>query len=460
MPAAWSKFAAVFTAASAVDSVAGVSLRAAGAFARSPHQLLPTPTLVDIGAGVLDGDAGSASLSAAVATAKAASVAAQAAERNAEVAAKEAFTAEKRNKLAAQSLQQDMDMSSYLGGDMCDVTSSGGPVCFAGQQAALLPPAVLPGLVGRYTFDEKAAVDSSGYGHHGGSDFAHSPSPSGIGHGAAFKKSFVTIPHSEELLLKDFTYTFWMFLPEEEVGEDAAESSAQWCPLLRKGVHVPTAREFQNAPVLMLSPVTGQLRFAASTKTTMAKSDGEYVDSNARILPNRWIHIAAVHHSRKLLLYVNGILDAVTVLKADLVPNTQPLYVGGDPFTSEMCGHLLYFDELRVHNHAVTPHELQAEAAPALGGADPSFVHFGCIQCSLMEAAKSCPASRHICSSLELHTGAYQVARSLGWIRSGSHIWTLAALQQAQKDPLGQTKGNHDAAVGLGLCCEGETAHT
>merc|ERR1719265_368245 len=106
-------------------------------------------------------------------------------------------------------------------------------------------------------------------------------------------------------------------------------------------------------------------------------------------------------------------------------------------------------DELRVHNHAITPHELQAEAAPALGGADPSFVHFGCIKCSLMEAAKSCPSSRHICSSLELHTGAYQVARALGWIRAGGHVWTYSALNNAKP-----TKAPAPS-FGLGLCCLG-----
>jgi len=459
MPASWSKLA-VLVASTTTDSASAVSLRAASPFAvRSPHPLLPT-SLVDIGAGVLDGDAeGGSRLSAAVATARAASVAAQAAERNAEVAAKEALTAETRKKQATQLLQQDMDVSSYLGDDTCDVTSSGGPVCFAGQQAALLPPAVLPGLVGRYTFDEAAALDSSGYGHHAGADYEHAPAPGGLGHSAKFTKSFVTIPNSKELELKDFTYTFWVFRPEEE-GSDPFDDTAQWCPLIRKGVHVATAREFANSPALFLSPSSGQLRLATTTETTQKKSDGEFVDSNARVLPNRWVHVAAVHHSSKLMLYVNGILDSVTVLKSPIMPNKNPLYVGGDPFTTEMCGHTIYMDELRVHNHAITPHELQAEAAPALGGADPSFVHFGCSKCSLMEAAKSCPASRHICSSLELHTGAYQVARNLGWIRAGSHVWTSAALEQAEKDPLGQTTGHGGPAVGLGLCCDGEVAHT
>lgn len=386
---------------------------------------------------------------------------AKAAAETAEAAAEAAKTADLRKQKTQQRLQLDLDIGSPTGGDVCDVTSSGGPVCFSGQQAALIPPAVLPGLVGRFTFDEDTCLDSSGYGHHG-TELQHGPAPAGNGHSALFKTSFATIPNSKYLQMKDFSLTFWLFIVDE-ADSPSPQDSIQWCPLARKGVFAPESREFASAPAFMYSHATGQLRLSVTT-TTHRAVDGEFVDSNARILPNRWVHLAAVHHGPKLLIYVNGILDAVMGLKGEIIPNEHPLYIGGDPFTVEHCRHSLFMDELRVLDHAITPHELQAEAAPALGGADPSFVHLGCVHCSLAEAARSCPATRHICSSLELHTGAYQVARALGWLRAGSHVWTYAALKQEEDMHgaallQGKATNGGEPVAGLGLCCDGEEAH-
>merc|ERR1719327_160912 len=96
-----------------------------------------------------------------------------------------------------------------------------------------------------------------------------------------------------------------------------------------------------------------------------------------------------VHHSSRgsLLLYFNGILDNAMTTRGSMVLNDYPLYVGGDPFTLDACHFTVYMDELRVFSHAVPPHQLQAEAAPALGGTDPSYVRLGCLKCTLAEAA-------------------------------------------------------------------------
>jgi hypothetical protein len=99
----------------------------------------------------------------------------------------------------------------------------------------------------------------------------------------------------------------------------------------------------------------------------------------------------------------------------------------------------------------VAPHELQAQAAQALGGVDPGYVRLGCMKCSVQEAANACPASRHICSSLELHTGGYQVARSMGWLQSSVHLWTHSAVEEA---PAAGMPGLPQQ-LGLGLCCRG-----
>jgi hypothetical protein len=263
------------------------------------------------------------------------------------------------------------------------------------------------------------------------------------------------VPNSASLNNDDFTYSFWVYLVDDNSVPASAVQSATWCPLLRKGIHEPKTQQFAAAPALLFSRKTGYLR-AEVTTSVSGTEDGEFSNSNARLLPNRWVHIAVVRHSARstLLLYVNGILDTALQTKGAMVQNHYPLYVGGDPFTLEQCGFTVYIDELRVYSHSVPPHQLQAEAAPALGGTDPNYVRLGCPKCSLAEAAKSCPANRHICTSLELHTGGYQVARAVGWLLAGTNVWTHAAVVKGAAAEMGGQSANK-ASSGLALCCEG-----
>merc|ERR1719181_2100893 len=108
--------------------------------------------------------------------------------------------------------------------------------------------------------------------------------------------------------------------------------------------------------------------------------------------------------------------------------NNLPLYVGGDPFNQ--CGVDLLMDELKFFNRDLSPAEVAAEAAPALGGVDPAFVRLACLNCPLDEAATSCSDGYHVCSSLELHMSAYQVARSMGWLYKGRQVWTRSATKE------------------------------
>lgn len=349
-----------------------------------------------------------------------------------------------------ESLESSQLAFQATGLDSCDVTSQG-PVCFSGQRSMLVPTAVPSGLVGHWTFDERIAYDSSGRGNHGTSEIMHGPSPPGGGHSALFQKSFMTVPNAKSLQLVDFTYTFWVYTLEDSAA--LADTLPPRCPLLRKGIYLPKAEEFANAPAILFNYRTGQLR-ASVTTTSVGRGDGEFMDSSARLAPGRWAHVALVHHGARqsLLLYVNGMLDSTLRTRGSIVQNDFPLYVGGDPFTADVCKHGVYLDELRVLSRAAAPHELQAEAAPALAGVDPSFVRLGCLRCSLQEAMRVCPRGSHICSSLELHTGGYEAARALGWLAKGTHVWTEAAIAKAHNLAF----VNLRSQSGLGLCCRGQ----
>jgi hypothetical protein len=351
---------------------------------------------------------------------------------------------------------QSSSDESLIEAPVCD-SSLSDPICFAERRGALLPTAVPSGLVGHWDFNADSPLDLSGNGHHGVTELLHGPAPAGNGHSAVFSRTFMMVPHKEQLRTRDFTYSFWIYLLDDGTVPSGIGRSAAWCPLVRKGIHDPKTQQFASAPSLLFNHRTGRLR-AEVTTTIMNTEDGEQFDSNARLLPNRWVHIALVLHSSRstLMLYVNGILDNAMTTQGTTVTNEYPLYIGGDPFTVNECAFTVYVDELRLFAHAVPPHLLQAEAAPALGGVDPSYVRLACLKCTLEEAAQRCPRNRHICTAMELHTGGYQVARSLGWLEPGAHVWTHAAVVKGASVEMGMqaSSGNADS-MGLGLCCDG-----
>lgn len=357
--------------------------------------------------------------------------------------------------------------AAMTGTPICDVVLSD-PICygsesFVGRRQVLLPNAVPSGLVAHYNFDADLAVDVTGNGNHAETELVHGPSPAGSGHSALFNNNFMMVPDSAWFGMKDFTYSFWVYLQEESVTRHASRS-ATWCPLLRKGIDDHATKQYASAPGLLFNHKTGQLR-AQVTTTIKGVKDGEHVDSNSRLMANRWMHVSMVHHHarKSLILYVNGILDTALSTQGVMVSNHYPLYIGGDPYNQYDCGFTLYIDDVKVYSHAVPPHQLSAEASPSLGGVDSSYVRLGCLSCRVEEAAKRCPKNRHICTSVELHTGGYQVARSLGWLPAGTHVWTQAAVVKAAEaamgmptlPPAGLRPADAESSVGLGLCCEG-----
>ena len=140
-------------------------------------------------------------------------------------------------------------------------------------------------------------------------------------------------------------------------------------------------------------------------------------------------------------------------------------------------------DEMRVYSRPITVDEIQAEAAPALGGTRPTFLHLGCVDCVLEAARKSCDKDYHLCTSMELHTAGYHVARTMGYVDWRTHVWTHAdAEARAEADAADEGGGSGsssssgsgsgssgassflslaegararagDSMVGVGLCC-------
>lgn len=319
----------------------------------------------------------------------------------------------------------------------CDVDSSG-PICLAGQQRIFLPEAKPPGLVGYWSFDDAQPVDTSGSGNHGVTPVEPGPAMGGRGASAAFHRTYLTIPGGEQLTLQDFTYTFWLHLRAD--GGAVQESGLRYCPVVRKGLDNSYKQHYSAAPAVLFDRQTRRIRVELATTAEDGGQTAEALESNARLRPGSWFHIAVVRldGQKRTRLYVNGLLDssdgapiaasdAQAPSKGYVQPNKEPLYVGGDPLMSQSCDVPMYVDELRVYSRPLEPDEIQAEAAPALSGVEPSFVRLACVSCPLETAMTNCPDGYHICNELELHMGGYQVARSLGWMTSGTHVWSHAA---------------------------------
>jgi len=285
------------------------------------------------------------------------------------------------------------------------------------------------------------------------------------------------------LRLEDFSYTFWVHLLD--FGE---HQGLKTCPLLRKGAVGESGEDgvapLPPAPAVLLDRETRRLRVEVGTAGgptgAMVELGTEAFESNARLARGRWFHIAVVrlNSQRRTRLYVNGILDASQSSKGFTAPNSGPLYVGGDPAARDQCNVPMYIDELKVYSRSLDHDEIQAEAAPSLAGVEPSFLRLACLDCPLAVAQQNCPDKYHICNSLELHMGGYQVARSLGYLQRDTHVWSHVTTynKQGQEEPvvrppgggllapgeavpssftqLGHTGAAAPApALGLGLCC-------
>ena len=142
---------------------------------------------------------------------------------------------------------------------------------------------------------------------------------------------------------------------------------------------------------------------------------------------------------------MNGILDTEAILQGGYQENKSPLYIGNAPWMSSQCEFPFLMDELRYYSKALEEDYIQAEAAPALGGISPNFLKLGCSDCGIDEANSKCVNGYRLCTSIELHTGGYQIARSLGLLSWDTHIWTHSALDN---------KKDYMSLKGLGLCCK------
>jgi len=331
----------------------------------------------------------------------------------------------------------------------CELITDG-PICLLNGDRVFLPEAKPKNLIAHWSFDDAKPLDLSGNNNHAVNSVKTGPALGGMGYSAHFSKGeFLEVPHTKqfESASEEFSFTFWFYLLTENKDENAASLAA--CPLVQKGqddlLNVNKSLSYHRSPAVFFD--RKQKSFKIFIKTNSEKGgegEGEVLTSNARVASEKWLHIALIKKGTKILLYVNGILDAKMDLKGSMIMNTGSFFIGGTPALREKCKFAFLLDELRFYNQAIEEDYVQAEASPALGGIEPSFLQLGCIDCGIKQAFNSCSDGYKLCSSIEMHTAGYQVSRAMGWLKFDTHIWTHAALQH---------ENEFEKMKGLALCC-------
>ena len=155
----------------------------------------------------------------------------------------------------------------------------------------------------------------------------------------------------------------------------------------------------------------------------------------------RWTHVSFGFNTKKLELYINGVLDSFQTLEArELKPNTEKLYIGGHPSYSVGCNMAYYIDNLKVYNKVSTQFTVEAEAFGTLGTISPSQIMLGCLDCDFVDAKNACIVNYHLCTNAEMASGVVQAVRIMGWVGSG--IISAYEQDEAHHHRLSQQQGS------------------
>ncbi|ORM40765.1 uncharacterized protein BXIN_2306 [Babesia sp. Xinjiang] len=322
----------------------------------------------------------------------------------------------------------------------CDVVVDSS-VCIKNGESVLLPSARRHGRVLHYRFDENVALDSSGFGNHGVGKVVGHSGFGGVGSSAYFRKNFIYLRDVQDLRAQEFSLLFFVYLLSDDESLANAQKVNEFCPIVHKGIRNPALSEC--APEIAINPKDGRVRVLISVESNHTVE----IDSNCRLQPHQWYHLAVVKDKAAVTLYINGnsstlnvnacvgILDCVYPSKAYVRFNPLPLFIGASPYIG-MCDMPILLDEFSFYAKAVGRDEIQAEASAALGGIEPSYITIGCTNCGKQEAMRSCPQGYHLCNKFELYTGGYGLALRLS-------IPSNTVMAAASAEP----------SSGVALCC-------
>lgn len=224
-------------------------------------------------------------------------------------------------------------------------------------------------------------MDQSGHGHHATNTSAKGP---GLfltqGYSAHFQGEHnIEVPANDEInsaLAGQYSMSFWLFVNTFNT------LTTEQCNIIEKGDQDSSAFAF-----------TIEMSSRNIMVTTQTEVGPQTLTSNARILSQRWTHVAIFRTNALLVLYVNGNLDAVIEVQHGEPTPSNPLYIGRMPWQDYIgsgCTLDFFVDEFKLWNRRIDESWIEAESGIALGsGTDPHSIELGCLNCNFDAAYTS-----------------------------------------------------------------------
>ena len=210
-----------------------------------------------------------------------------------------------------------------------------------------------PSLVAAYSFDEGAGTtvaDLSGHANTGTVVNAAWTTSGKFGKALVFNGSntMVTIPDSPSLrLTSGMTLEAWVNPPVNNTG---------WKDIVYKG----NDNYYLEGATPSGVPMIG---------ITVGGSPSEAFGT-APLPTNTWTFLAATYDGATLRFFVNGTQIASQPRTGDIITSSNALQIGGDSIWGQFFQGMI--DEVRVYNTALTPGQIQADMATAVGGSSPA----------------------------------------------------------------------------------------
>jgi concanavalin A-like lectin/glucanase superfamily protein len=101
--------------------------------------------------------------------------------------------------------------------------------------------------------------------------------------------------------------------------------------------------------------------------TTSRHNDGAIAYGPTPLTAGTWTHLATTYDGTVLRLYVNGIQVSSQPPTGDIVTNSYPVQIGGDPIWGAFPAGII--DEVRIYKRALSQAEILTDMSIPIGGA-------------------------------------------------------------------------------------------